>query len=209
MTQIHRLTVGDLRANCYIIEKAGRALLVDPGANFDQIKNLIDDLEVTLEAVLLTHAHYDHIGALDDVRDTYGVEAYLSPIEQDWLGDPHLNLSGGSSWKAEITARPAEHSLEMDKSYHLAGFDFKVVACPGHSPGSVSYVFADEEFVMCGDLIFKNTVGRTDLPFADFHELKNSIRREIFTLDPDFTLYPGHGDSTRVGHEKDNNPFFN
>ncbi len=208
MIQVRQLPVGMLRANCYFIYNESQVLIVDPGADADNIQAVVAQIGVRPVGIILTHAHYDHIGAVDEIRDLYGIDVYLCEIEKDWLTDPMKNLSGGS-WREEVRARPADHYFEINQPCQIGDFRFQVVPTPGHSPGSVSFIFEEEKFVVSGDIIFSGTIGRTDLPEADFHTLKNSIRREIFTLDPSFKIYPGHGVESSVGYEKDHNPFFN
>lgn len=208
MLQVRQLPVGMLRANCYFIYNEKEILIVDPGADADNIESVVSQIGGRVVGIILTHAHYDHIGAVEDIRDLYGAEVYMCDIEKDWLQDPMKNLSGGS-WRQEVTARPADHYFQLGDYCQIGDFSFKVVHTPGHSPGSVSFIFDEAGFVVSGDTIFNGTIGRTDLPQADFHTLKNSIRREIFSLDDDFTIYPGHGATTTVGQEYNHNPFFN
>lgn len=156
-------------------------------------------------AVLLTHCHYDHIGALEEIRKTYNIPVYVSPLEQEWLSNPELNLSAHIAGKA-IIAQPAENEFTLGE-YNIEGFRFKVVPTPGHSIGSVSFIF--DEFVVVGDALFKGSIGRTDLYTGDFDMLINSIKTQLFVLPDDFPAYSGHGDVTTIGHEKKTNPYFN
>lgn len=209
MLEITSRTVGPMRTNCYFIYNDKKeALIIDPGEETDVLLEVIESLNLKPLAVLITHSHYDHIGSLDDIREHFQIEAYISPIEQEWLSNPSLNLSGGSSWMEPVTAKPAENELEMNQNYQLADFSFRVVPTPGHSPGSVSYIFEADQFVICGDTLFHGTIGRTDLPQADLHTLKNSIRRELFTLPQNYKVYPGHGSPTTIKEEHTTNPFF-
>lgn len=205
MTKIKRIVTGSIEENCYIIYEDQTALIVDPGADFQKIMNTIEDLQVAPKAILLTHCHYDHIGALEETRKTYAVPVYVSPLEKDWLMNPALNLS--QSLTHPIIAQPAEFEFEAMKDYSIGGLDFRVVPTPGHSPGGVSFIFSD--FVVTGDALFKNSVGRSDLPFSNTEDLLNGIKEQLFTLADTMKIYPGHGEESTIGQEKMLNPFFN
>ncbi|MER2175973.1 MAG: MBL fold metallo-hydrolase [Carnobacterium sp.] len=204
MTQIKKIVTGMIGENCYVIYQEGKALIVDPGDEFVKIKNILDELKVAPVAILLTHTHYDHIGALEEVRKTYSIPVYVSDLEQAWLGNPILNLSIHSGHP--ITAEPAETEFELMKIYDIEGFQFKVVPTPGHSPGGVSFIFAD--FVVSGDALFKGSIGRTDLTGSDSEALLKGIKEQLFSLSDDLRVYPGHGEETTIGYEKRTNPFF-
>ncbi|EMX5426058.1 MBL fold metallo-hydrolase [Listeria innocua] len=205
MTKIKRIMTGIIQENCYIIYQDNLALIVDPGDEASKIEAEIASLGVKSIAVLLTHCHYDHIGALEEIRSTYQIPVYVSPLEQEWLSNPDLNLSAHIAGKA-IVAQPAEYEFTLG-DYNIEGFRFKVVPTPGHSIGSVSFIFDD--FAVVGDALFKGSIGRTDLYTGDFDTLINSIKTQLFVLPDDFPAYSGHGDATTIGHEKKTNPYFN
>ncbi|EKY4027254.1 TPA: MBL fold metallo-hydrolase [Listeria innocua] len=205
MTKIKRIMTGIIQENCYIIYQDNLALIVDPGDEANKIEAEIASLGVKPIAVLLTHCHYDHIGALEEIRSTYQIPVYVSPLEQEWLSNPDLNLSAHIAGKA-IVAQPAEYEFTLG-DYNIEGFRFKVVPTPGHSIGSVSFIFDD--FAVVGDALFKGSIGRTDLYTGDFDTLINSIKTELFVLPDDLSAYSGHGDATTIGHEKKTNPYFN
>ncbi|HCJ4447575.1 TPA: MBL fold metallo-hydrolase [Listeria innocua] len=205
MTKIKRIMTGIIQENCYIIYQDNLALIVDPGDEANKIEAEIASLGVNPIAVLLTHCHYDHIGALEEIRSTYQIPVYVSPLEQEWLSNPDLNLSAHIAGKA-IIAQPAEYEFTLG-DYNIEGFRFKVVPTPGHSIGSVSFIFDD--FAVVGDALFKGSIGRTDLYTGDFDTLINSIKTQLFVLPDDFAAYSGHGDATTIGHEKKTNPYFN
>ncbi|EAH4446903.1 TPA: MBL fold metallo-hydrolase [Listeria innocua] len=205
MTKIKRIMTGIIQENCYIIYQDNLALIVDPGDEANKIETEIASLGVKPIAVLLTHCHYDHIGALEEIRSTYQIPVYVSPLEQEWLSNPDLNLSAHIAGKA-IVAQPAEYEFTLG-DYNIEGFRFKVVPTPGHSIGSVSFIFDD--FAVVGDALFKGSIGRTDLYTGDFDTLINSIKTKLFVLPDDLPAYSGHGDATTIGHEKKTNPYFN
>lgn len=209
MINVKQIMTGPIQENCYLIYNDTYALIVDPGEEAEKIQGVISELNVTPVAVLITHAHYDHIGALEAIRSHYNIPVYISPIEQDWLTDPMLNLSGMTRHDdiPDVVCRPAEFEVTNYETYTLGDMTFKVVPTPGHSPGSVSYIF--EDFVITGDALFRGSVGRTDLPMGDSTALLNGIRAELFTLPETFKAYPGHGPQTTIRREKETNPFFN
>lgn len=205
MTEIKRIMTGEIQENCYIIYQDNVALIIDPGAEASKIKAEIAKLQVTPIAVLLTHCHYDHIGALEEIRAAYSIPVYVSPKEQAWLSNPELNLSAHIAGK-QIIAEPAEYEFKLGE-YNIEDFHFKVVPTPGHSIGSLSFIFDD--FVIVGDALFRGSIGRTDLHTGDFDTLINSIKKELFVLPDDLLAYSGHGEVTTIGHEKETNPYFN
>jgi len=205
--EVNVLSLGPIGANCYILIKGDKCLIVDPGAEPETIEQYLSEKNVTPIAILLTHAHFDHIGAVDELRKKYDIDVYLHEAENDWLKDPMMNRSilfFGED-HAVKTADP-DHHITVGK-WELGGFQFEVRHTPGHSPGSVSYVFHDEKFVICGDTLFKQGIGRYDLPEGNYDQLMDSIYSELYSLDDDYVVYPGHGPQTTIGLEKKENPF--
>ncbi|EJN93530.1 MBL fold metallo-hydrolase [Streptococcus ratti] len=197
--------------NTYYLVNDQAVLVIDPGSNTDEILKQIKSINKPLAAVLLTHAHYDHIMSLDAVRQQFNhPPVYISEKEASWLGSPRDNLSGldRHSDMEDIIAAPADFYFDYEKIYQLSGFTFKVVPTPGHSWGSVSFIFDDDQAVFSGDALFRETIGRTDLPTGNFDELIKGIRENLFTLPNHFQVFPGHGPETHIGHEKNFNPFF-
>ena len=173
--------------NTYYLVNDQAVILIDPGSNGQEIIAKIKSFEKPLVAILLTHTHYDHIFSLDLVRDTFdNPPVYVSEKEAAWLSSPDDNLSG-----------LGRH-----------GFEFTVLPTPGHSWGGVSFVFHSDELVVTGDALFRETIGRTDLPTSNFEDLITGIRQELFTLPSHYSVHPGHGMNTTIGHEKNFNPFF-
>lgn len=200
-----RLVTGDIEENCYLIWQNHSLLIIDPGANAMAIWQKIEQIGATPIAILLTHTHYDHIGAVDDLRDKYQIPVYVNPLEIDWLQHPIFNLSDRFPKEKQVIIRPAEYKLEL-REYTLGGISFKVVPTPGHSIGSVSFIFND--FVVSGDALFKGSIGRPDLYTGDLTQLLDSIKSQLFILPEQFDVYPGHGQTTTIGYEKTTNPFF-
>lgn len=205
---IEQIKTGMIEENCYLVYNDEALLIIDPGEDAAKIKTQIEKAQQQPVAILLTHTHYDHIGAVEELRQFYQIPVYVSPLEQSWLGDPILNLSGLGRHDdiANIIVSPAEYEFEM-KTYRLGNMTFRVVPTPGHSIGSVSFIFDD--FVVSGDALFKGSIGRTDLYTGNLEQLLHSIQIQLFVLPDEFAVYPGHGDATTIEHEKRTNPFFN
>ncbi|MGG5338656.1 metallo-beta-lactamase [Enterococcus pernyi] len=203
-----QLKTGTIEENCYLVYNDEALLIIDPGADAEMIQEQIKKTQQQPVAILLTHTHYDHIGAVEALRNTYDIPVYVSPLEQEWLGDPILNLSGlgRNDDMDNIIVSPAEYEFEM-KQYRLGNMSFEVVPTPGHSAGSVSFIFDD--FVISGDALFKGSIGRTDLYTGNLEQLLYSITTQLFVLPNEFVVYPGHGEPTTIEHEKKTNPFFN
>lgn len=204
MPKIIQIKTGVIEENCYLIYDNQQCLIIDPGAEPEKIIAKIEELDLKPVAVLLTHCHFDHIGALEDIRTQYQLPVYVSALEQDWLGNPEMNLSYKMG-RVPVRAKRAEVEFEI-KEYQIDNLSFRVVPTPGHSIGSVSFIF--DEFVVVGDALFKGSVGRTDIPTGNAEQLLESIQTQLFTLPEDIRVYPGHGAETTIGHEKKTNPFF-
>ncbi|QDP40602.1 MBL fold metallo-hydrolase [Radiobacillus deserti] len=202
---IKTLSLGPLGTNCYVLAKEDKALIVDPGGDARQLLDFLQAHQLKPVAILLTHAHFDHIGAVDEITSKYDINVYLNALEWTWLTDPNKNGSArfiGN--EIIIKARPLDLK---EGQFTIEGFSFKIVQTPGHSPGSVSIIFQSEKAVFSGDALFQQGIGRTDLFQGNFELLLSSIRNQLFTLEDSFDVYPGHGPSTSIGYEKQHNPF--
>lgn len=206
MLNIETFSLGPLQTNAYLIrgEDEGKAIIIDPGMNPAPLIRRIEGLEI--EAILLTHAHFDHIGGVDEIRRLKKCPVYLHRIESDWLTTPALN--GSLRWaevSPPIQSDPAEYELDEGQKLKLIGHEFTVYHTPGHSPGSVSFLCGNDLF--SGDVLFRMSVGRTDLPGGREADLYNSIRGKLYRLSDEVIVYPGHGPKTTIGFEKANNPY--
>ncbi|PNZ28859.1 hydroxyacylglutathione hydrolase [Staphylococcus rostri] len=201
------LTLGFVETNTYFIENDNALLLVDPAGEADRIIAKIERIGKPLIAVLLTHAHFDHIAALDAVIEKYDVPVYIHSEEVDFLTDPRKNGSAKfSAHGLPIITSKAQPTLLDEGDFQIGDFTMTVLHTPGHSPGSLSYVFDD--FAIVGDTLFNNGIGRTDLYRGNYETLIDSIKDKLFELDETLPLYPGHGPSTTVEAEY-MNPFLN
>lgn len=201
-----RIMVGAIATNCYIVsdEDTKKAFIVDPGGDAGKIKNKVAEADLAVEAILLTHGHFDHVMAVDELRDYYGVKVYLGEAEKELIADPQKNVS---AMFGKPMATNADVFVKDGEILHIAGFSIQVIATPGHTKGGVCYYLKEQDAAFSGDTIFQCSVGRTDFPGGSAGELSRSIREKLFLLPEDTQLFPGHGDSTIVSYEKKYNPF--
>lgn len=204
---VRSFTVGPVQENCYLARRDGsdRAVIVDPGAEPDRLLNAIERLGVSLEAILLTHTHFDHIGAVAPVARETGAEVWVPEIERPVLADvnryvPFPELGSFESYEAE-------HVLVGGERFELAGLEIDVLFTPGHSPGHVTFSIPGELAIFSGDVLFRGSVGRVDLPGGDWETLLASIASLVDGLPPETAVYPGHMGVTTLGAERASNPF--
>ena len=204
---VRMFTVGPVAENCYLVRRDGseRALIVDPGDEPGKLLGAIDSLGVTLDGILLTHTHFDHVGAVAPVAKATGAEVWVPEIEKVVLAD----LMRFVPWPGfgPFESYDAEHTLSGGERLELAGFEIDVIFTPGHSPGHVTFSLADEQAIFSGDVLFQQSIGRTDLPGGDHASLLESIRTLFDTLPPETAVYPGHMGLTTLGAERATNPF--
>lgn len=208
--RIKTLVLGAVSTNCYLIYKESResgeqkAVVVDPADNAPYIMKKCQELGVMPVAVLLTHGHFDHILAAQELRSTYGCKIYVGAQEDQLLKNATLNLSGGMGGrKMEVAADVLVRDGEVLK---LAGYEWRVIETPGHTAGSVCYLTTSEGVLISGDTLFAESLGRTDLPTGSSAKIVASILEKLLVLPDDTFVYPGHGDPTTIGHEKQYNP---
>ena len=204
---VRMFTVGPVQENCYLFRRDGsdRALIVDPGDEADRLLHAIDELGVELEGILLTHTHFDHVGAVAPVAEATGAEVWVPELEKFVLAD----IMNYVPWPGfgPYESYDAEHTLKGGEKLELAGFDIDVLFTPGHSPGHVTFSIPDEEVIFSGDVLFQGSVGRVDLPGGDGPTLLESIRTLVESLPEDTTVHPGHMGLTTLGAERASNPF--
>jgi hydroxyacylglutathione hydrolase len=205
--EVRMFTVGQIAENTYLFRRDGsdRALIVDPGDEADKLLAAIDGLGLKLDGILLTHTHFDHVGAVAPVADATGAQVWVPKIEAFVLAD----IMSYVPWPGfgPFESYEAEHTLEGGEKLQMAGFDIDVLFTPGHSPGHVTFSIPEEQVVFSGDVLFQGSVGRTDLPGGDWATLLDSIRGLVDKLPEETTVYPGHMGVTSLGAEKRTNPF--
>lgn len=173
--EIKQIITGTLDENCYVLIKDGNCLVIDPGADYSKIKEVIAENKVL--AVLITHSHFDHIGALRNFLTKRSIKIF-------------------------------KRSNLIEKDYEVGNFQFKCLYTPGHSKDSVTFYFKENNAMFVGDFVFKESVGRCDLPGGSEAEMNTSLKKLIVYPD-NIDLYPGHGEVTTLNHEKENNPYLN
>lgn len=209
--KVIQVPTGQLAENCYFImnEDTKETLVIDPGADAQKLKDIIEKEGLKPVAIALTHCHYDHIGAVDAIRQAYHIPVYVHHIEQAFLTNPEYNLSS-RHFPDLVTAQPADVLFEQMGPVTIEGFACRIEHVPGHSPGSIVYLFEQDTFAIVGDTLFKGGCGRTDLPFSSSHaELMVGITKHLVTLPDDTVVYAGHGQATTIGQEKATNPYLN
>ena len=205
--EIKRLIVGMVQTNCYIAvhPETKEAVIVDPGDEAARIEDALAQTGAKAKAILLTHGHFDHVTAMEELRRDLGVPVYACEQEQAVLADPDKNLSvqfqgGGLHLKADMLLKDGE-------TFEAAGYTFQMLHTPGHTVGGCCYYLPEEEALFCGDTLFCGSIGRTDLPTGSSRDLAHSIREKLMILPDETKLYPGHMDESTIGYEKELNPF--
>jgi hydroxyacylglutathione hydrolase len=200
-------TVGPVQENCFLVRRDGAdsAVIVDPGEEGDRLLRAIDELGVNLEAILLTHTHFDHVGAVAPVARATGAPVYCPKLEVGVLAD----IMAFVPWPGfgPFESYDADETVEGGERLQLAGFDIDVIFTPGHSPGHVTYAIEDERALFSGDVLFQGSVGRTDLPGGDHATLIASIAGLLERYGDEMAVHPGHMGLTTLGRERATNPF--
>lgn len=206
--RIHVMEVGPLAVNCYLVEHVAtrKAVVIDPGDDGASILGEIGRLGLEVDKILLTHGHFDHVGAVHLLRESSGAKVHIHPDDVERMSTARRQ---GLMFGLRVPDPPAPDVLvEEGNTVTFVDREFLVAHTPGHTPGCVSYIMEREKLAFVGDLIFAGSIGRTDLPEGDNDALIRAVREKIFVLPDDTVLFPGHGPATTVGEEKRSNPFF-
>jgi hydroxyacylglutathione hydrolase len=205
---VRMFTVGPVQENCFIVREPGstRALIIDPGEEAERLLEAVSALGIeTVEAILITHTHFDHIGAVAPVARATGAPVYCPELETQVLA----NVMDYVPWPdfGPFESYEADHTVGGGETFELGGMRIEVVFTPGHSPGHVTYALAEEDALFSGDVLFEGSVGRVDLPGGDWPTLLSSIESLLERFPAEATVYPGHMGTTTLGRELATNPF--
>jgi glyoxylase-like metal-dependent hydrolase (beta-lactamase superfamily II) len=195
---IKTIVVGDLQENCYVVvdEESKETVIVDPGAEGTVIESVIENLGAKVKYILLTHGHFDHVGAVEYLADKYKVPFYINQIDEEWI-NKDSSVFG--------PLRKADGYLNDGDTLDFGNKSIKVISTPGHTPGGVCFLIDDKLF--SGDTLFQGSVGRSDFPGGSFESLLNGIKNKLLPLGDNVEIYSGHGGTSTIGFEKMRNPF--
>jgi glyoxylase-like metal-dependent hydrolase (beta-lactamase superfamily II) len=203
---LHTIPAGMNQTNCYVVgcEETKQGAVIDPGGEGQRLAREIERSSLDIQYVLITHAHFDHIGGIADVIEATAAKLAIHPNER-----PLLEAGGGASmWGLRVKPSPApDVELSDGQVVEVGRLSFEVLLTPGHSPGGVTFYEADEGVAFVGDVLFSSGIGRTDLHGGSHQTLMRSIKEVLFELPEDTVIYPGHGPKTTVGEERRSNPW--
>lgn len=204
--KVEKFVTGIISTNCYLVinEDTKQAVVIDPAACPSYLMSHIKSEGLKIEAILLTHGHFDHIMGIDGFLSEFDVPVYVHEEDADAMEDPVLNQS--STYTSGYTFGKARY-LRDRQTLELAGYTFQVIHTPGHTKGGCCYYVASEGVLFSGDTLFQNSVGRTDFVNSSTSDLVHSVREKLFLLSDDTMVYPGHMGETKIGHEKKYNPY--
>ena len=218
MIRIENIVLGMCATNCYAVFDGGaktpggyvddgqlkEAVIIDPAADAACIEAMIARYKLKPVAVLLTHGHFDHIGGAAELKKASGAKVYALAEEKKVCRTPELNLS---AQMPPVVTIEADEWLTDGQTVETAGISFQVIATPGHTVGGCCYYCKEGGFLFSGDTLFEESVGRTDFPTGSMSSLVRSVKEKLFVLPEDTKVYPGHGDITTIGREKQYNPY--
>jgi glyoxylase-like metal-dependent hydrolase (beta-lactamase superfamily II) len=208
MLQISIVPVTDYQQNCAIVydDQTKGAVVIDPGGDVEKIAAAVKDLGVTVEAIWLTHGHLDHAGGAEAAKSNFGVKI-VGPHQADkMLIDTIEMTASGYGLSGMFNAKPDRWLTDNDKLW-VGDHEFEVRHCPGHAPGHVIFVNHANKLILMGDVLFRGSIGRTDLPGGNHQQLLDSIATKVLTLDDDYQFICGHTEPSTIGAERTSNPF--
>ncbi|MGN1267339.1 MAG: MBL fold metallo-hydrolase [Dorea sp.] len=204
--KVEKFVTGIISTNCYLVinEDTKQAVIIDPAACPKKILNYIEENELSIEAILLTHGHFDHIMGIDGFLERFKVPVYVHEADEETMNDPRLNQS--AVYTNGYTFAGAQY-LRDKQTLDLAGYTFEVIHTPGHTRGCCCYYVADENVLFSGDTLFYCSVGRTDFENSSMSDMVHSVREKLFKLPDETLVYPGHMGATKISYEKTHNPY--
>jgi len=204
--RIQQYVVSVCATNCYfaINDETEEVLIIDPGASAKQLAEKVKEHGLKPAGILLTHGHFDHAAAAEELSQLLDVKIYAHEAEQETLETPGLNLSG---WEAKSETYHADVYVEDEQELELAGFKVRVLFTPGHTVGGCCYYFTEQGAIFSGDTLFEGSIGRTDFPKGSASQLIRAINEKLMIMPDETAVYPGHGEMTSIGMERVNNPF--
>ena len=204
--RIQQYVVSVCATNCYfaINDETEEVLIIDPGASAKQLAEKVKEHGLKPAGILLTHGHFDHAAAAEELSQLLDVKIYAHEAEQETLETPGLNLSG---WEAKSETYHADVYVEDEQELELAGFKVRVLFTPGHTVGGCCYYFTEQGAIFSGDTLFEGSIGRTDFPKGSASQLIRAINEKLMIMQDETAVYPGHGEMTSIGMERVNNPF--
>ncbi len=204
--KIGRIVMGICQTNCYFVYEEGRTdvIVFDPADKGDYIYQALKEKGFLVKAILLTHGHFDHIWGVEKLKELSGAKVYAYEGEKEVCESASVNVSKNAGRACEIKA---DEYIRDGEEITVAGISCQLLATPGHTKGSCCYYFEKDKLLISGDTLFQESVGRTDLPTGSMSSLVRSVREKLMILPEDVKVYPGHGESTTIGHEKELNPF--
>lgn len=204
--KIGRIVMGICQTNCYFVYEEGRTdvIVFDPADKGDYIYNALKEKGFSVTAIFLTHGHFDHIWGVEKLKELSGVKVYAYEGEKELLESAALNVSQNAGRACEIKV---DVYVRDGEKITVSGMSCRLIATPGHTQGSCCYYFEKAKILVSGDTLFQESVGRTDLPTGSMSSLVRSVKEKLMSLPEDVKVYPGHGESTTIGHEREYNPF--
>ncbi len=198
--------LGPIQTNCYVVSAGGKAAIIDPAAFPAALDAYIQQKNLKVEYILLTHGHFDHTMGAPAIKKAYGAAILIGDGDAAMLHDAQKN--GSAAWGLPYTDVMPDKTVREGESLPLGDTAFSVIETPGHTPGGISYYFAADKALYCGDTLFCGSVGRTDLYGGDSGALENSVVKKLYLLPDTTAVYPGHGMFTSIGAEKEDNDVF-
>ena len=209
--EVKSFTFNDYQENTYLVIKDGKCIIIDPGNYYDnenaEIKNFIEDNSLSPLFILITHVHIDHVLGIKYLSDEYSIDTYIPKSELDFHNNMinYASMFGFDKYDHQNNIKLIDDSSKL--SFNKVPIE--ILSLPGHSPGHLGFYFRENKICFSGDVLFKNSIGRTDLPGGSYDILIESIKNKLFLLGDDDTIFPGHGPITTIIEEKKNNPFLN